>query len=370
MAQLQGAETLKTLTNPDGTSNNVRRRIIYQSEALFAGSSAAPKYLQRVQSANYSFTVPRTDVNQYGQLGQLERIITEVPTVSLDFSYAIAGNTNEKQLFGDSSASGEKGIMNGINTTASVEKQHYQIALSNEGDDYIGNGAGSNIAVIIPNGFMTSASWTGAVGDIPTATMNVESTEMKMKTADGSPTATDESGSTAPKVCRPGNITFKTNATSPNYTTTTGSNILPVLGFDVLHVQSFTCSLDMPRESIQRLGDKFEYARLITFPLTATLSLEAVVSQQAADNLNEIVGTNLASSTDPGFNLEVNCGREGSTGTDGLQLILKDAKIESHSISSSIGANKSVTIDYSVVIDGGGTEESVTKTGMFIKAIS
>ena len=58
---------------------SLRKRVIYQSEALFAGGS----YLQRIQSINYSFTVPRTDVNQYGQLGQIERVITEVPTVSL-----------------------------------------------------------------------------------------------------------------------------------------------------------------------------------------------------------------------------------------------------------------------------------------------
>ena len=362
MATLQGANTLKDL---DGST---RRRIIYQSEALFAGSSTTPVYLQRVQSANYSFTVPRVDVNQYGQLGQLERIITEVPTVSLDFSYAIAGNTNESQLFGSDSASGLKGIMNGINTTTATEKQNYQIALSDEGDDYIGNGAGSNIAVIIPNGFMTSASWTGAVGDIPTATMNVESTEMKMGSAEGSPAATDESSTTTPKVCRPGNITFNTN--SSDNITTNGASILRVLGFDVLHVQSFTCSLDMPRESIQRLGDKFEFARLITFPLTGTMSIEAVVSQQAADNLNEIVGTNSAASEDTGYDLDVKLGREGTTGTNCLQLIMKDAKIESHSISSSIGANKSVTIDYSVVIDGGGTAEASANSGMFLKAVT
>jgi hypothetical protein len=361
MSALQGAETLKTLTD------SVRKRIIYQSEALFAGSSAAPKYLQRVQSANYSFTVPRVDVNQYGQLGQLERIITEVPTVSLDYSYAIAGNLNEKVIFGDDSAAGTKGIMNGINTTPATEKQLYQIALTDEGNDYIGNGA-SGVAVKIPNGFMTSASWTGSVGDVPTATMNVESTEMIMGTAEGSPAATDESGTTTPKVCRPGNISFNLNGSSDS--TPTGSGKLPVLGFDVLHVQSFTCSLDMPRESIQRLGDKFEYARLITFPLTGTLSLEAIVSQQAADNLNEIVGTNDAASTDPGYDIDVSLGKEGAGGTNGLQIIMKDAKIESHSISSSIGANKSVTIDYSVVIDGGGTAEASANSGMFLKPIT
>jgi hypothetical protein len=49
---------------------------------------------------------------------------------------------------------------------------------------------------------------------------------------------------------------------------------------------------------------------------------------------------------------------------------MKDAKIESHSISSSIGANKSVTIDYSVVIDGGGTAEASANSGMFLKPIT
>ena len=80
--QLQGANTKQA-------ASATRKRIIYQSEALFAGSSTAPVNIQRVQSANYAFTVPRVDVNQYGQLGQIERLIVEVPTVSLDFSYSL-----------------------------------------------------------------------------------------------------------------------------------------------------------------------------------------------------------------------------------------------------------------------------------------
>lgn len=362
---IQGAATYET------ANDSLRKRIIYQSEALFAGTSSVPAYLQRIQSANYSFTVPRTDVNQFGQLGQLERIITEVPTVSLDFSYAIAGVSNEKQLFGDNSGTGLKGIMHGINTTGAVEKQYYQMALSNEGTDFIGTGAGSNIAIHIPDGFMTSASWTGAVGDIPTATVNVESTEMKMAAATGTPTGTDESGNTNPKVCRPGNITFEAdNPSGETNLVATGSNVVPALGIDVLHVQSFTCSMDMPRESIQRLGDKFEFARLITFPLTATLSLEAVISRQAADNLEDIVGTQDAASKDPGFDVKVNLGREGTDGTKGLRLYLRDAKVEGHSFSSSIGANKSVTLDFSVIIDGGSVAASSATSGLFLQEIS
>ena len=48
-----------------------RKRVIYQSEALFVaptGATAAANVaqLRRVQSANYSFDVARTDINQFG----------------------------------------------------------------------------------------------------------------------------------------------------------------------------------------------------------------------------------------------------------------------------------------------------------------
>lgn len=363
---LQGANTKKTV------DASTRKRIIYQSEALFAGSSGSPAYLKRIQSANYSFTVPRVDVNQFGQLGQIERIITEVPTVSLDFSYALSGTENEQQIFGTSSASGTntKGIMYGINGTDAIEKQYYQIALSKEGADYLGNASGdqaSQKAIHIPDGFVTAASWTGAVGDIPTASVNVESTEMKMAAATAG-LGTKETATT-PVVCRPGNITF--SATSAGgFLGSTGDNRLPALGVDVLHVQSFTVNMDMPRESIQRLGDKFEYARLITFPLTASMSLEAIISQQAADNLDEIVGTGSSSSTDPGFEIDVNCGKEGTSGTNGIKLRFKDAKVDGHSFSSSIGANKSVTLDFTVQVDSGETAYNSGSAGFWVEEIS
>ena len=360
---LQGANTKQD-------ASSTRKRIIYQSEALFAGTSTTPVVINRVQSANYAFTVPRVDVNQYGQLGQIERIITEVPTVTLDFSYSLFGTANEKQLFGTTSAnsSGTRGVMYNINTDTDVEKQFYQLALSDEGTDYFGTGAGSNKCIIIEDGFLSSASWTGAVGDIPTATMNVESTKMKMAAASGSPTNTNEPATT-PRVLRPGNITF-TAQSSGGYLGTTGDNRLPALGIDVLHVQSFTCNMDMPRESIQRLGDKFEFARLITFPLSATMSLEAIVSQQAADNLEEIVGTGTSTSVDPGFEIDINCGREGTSGVNGMKLRFKDAKVDGHSFSSSIGANKSVTLDFTVQVDSGSDAYGAGSAGFWLQEIT
>ena len=86
-----------------------RNRVIYQSEALFvseaATSTTAVKHeqLQRVQSANYSFNISRQDINQYGQLGRLDSLIMEAPSVSLDFSYFLGDGFNEQALgFGES----------------------------------------------------------------------------------------------------------------------------------------------------------------------------------------------------------------------------------------------------------------------------
>ena len=84
-----------------------RNRIIYQSEALFAGQRTGVtdthtpgeiKQLHRVQSANYSFNITRSDVNQFGELAAIDRVVLDTPTVSLDYSYYLANFANEENL--------------------------------------------------------------------------------------------------------------------------------------------------------------------------------------------------------------------------------------------------------------------------------
>ena len=91
-----------------------RNRVIYQSEAMFVnkqysghntvdivngsfvGDTVAEHpaigknnfhQIHRVQSANYSFSINRTDVNQFGNLARIDTAVIEAPTVSLDFTY-------------------------------------------------------------------------------------------------------------------------------------------------------------------------------------------------------------------------------------------------------------------------------------------
>jgi len=350
-------------TKKDKNASGFRKRVIYQSEALFAGSNN----IQRVQSVNYSFTVPRTDVNQYGQLGQIERVITEVPTVSMDFSYHLAGTTNETHLLGNGATGANFGFLKDLNNTgSSYYQQNFKVGLADEGVDYNSGLANSNKGLIIPNGFITSYSWTGAVGDVPSASVNLESTEMNV--ADVGTVVSPETSSN-PVVLRPGNVTFRSAPT-----TTTGlsdaNNDLPVMGFDGIHVQSFTVSVDIPRESIQRMGDRYEFARVITFPIQATMSIEAIISEQAASNISDIVGDQNTQAPDPGFDIDIHCNK-ASTGVNGLNLRFKNAKIEGHSISSSIGANKSITLDYAVQVDSGlyGYGSANSSAGFFLASI-
>lgn len=340
-----------------------RSRVIYQSESLHAGGGGTLADIQRVQSINYGFTVPRTDVNQYGQLGQIERVITEIPTVTLDFTYQLAGLTNEERLLGDG-GKGSFGFMKDINRSAShYDLMKYEIGLSDDGKDYrTGAQQSSNKGIILENMGLTSYSWTGSVGDIPSATVNAEGSKMEIGSVTNNGAAKEVAAT--PRVLRPGNV--KIYSCPVVGARTLVLNRLPVMGFDVVHVQSFTVSIDVPRESIQRLGDRFEFARVITFPIQASLSMEAIVSSQAASSLTDITSE---TSNDPGQDILVDLGKQGSTGVSGLGLMLKDAKLEGHSISSSIGANKSVSMDFACQVDSGETGVGSAPAGFFIKTV-
>jgi hypothetical protein len=81
-----------------------RNRVIYQSEALYVSSgissttSGQHAQLERVQSANYNFSISRQDINQYGQLARIDSIVLEPPTVGLDFTYYLTDGFNERAL--------------------------------------------------------------------------------------------------------------------------------------------------------------------------------------------------------------------------------------------------------------------------------
>ena len=47
---------------------------------------------------NYSFTINRQDVNQFGHLARIDSVVLEAPTVSMDFSYFLTDGDNERLM--------------------------------------------------------------------------------------------------------------------------------------------------------------------------------------------------------------------------------------------------------------------------------
>ena len=373
-----------------------RNRIIYQSEALYAGPSPATGFhltsganipwvgptgdslvnqLQRVQTANYSFTVDRTDINQFGQLAAIDRVILTNPTVSLDFSYILANLSNESDLGFTLNKSGDTNEVSAISgfLNGTSDERNYFIRTVPEGNDAVNfsdSGIANNGVIGIGNGFISSYSTEGSVGNFPTTTINVEGLNMNFQKgasgnyipavdpADGSsidyfytlPTAL-QNGSTGISsgisALRPGDVTITIPQASGG-----GANT------STMNIQSYTLSFDLARTPIQKLGSKFAFARPIDFPLTVTLSVDAQVTDMNEGSINDLI-CNDSSTYNPSISIKnPACGN-----TDVIaKYTLKGAKLDSQEYSSDIGSNKSVTLTFSAQV--GGPQD--TARGLFI----
>jgi len=363
-----------------------RNRIIYQSEALYAGPSPATgnhftdqqlesgtlvKQLHRVQSANYSFNIARQDVNQFGELAAIDRVILESPTVSLDFSYLLNSLANEEEL-GFAPLDGSSSCISGI-LNKTQDERNYFIRTVSEGTDALGVGSGlANQSVIgIGNGFISSYSTEGSVGNFPTVTVNVEALNMAFDagvTGNHIPAvdptngakltgikyalsnAVSSIGAAGVSALRPGDITLELGEFESDNNAGTKINDAKI--------QSYTLSFDLAREPLQKLGSKFAFAREITFPVTVTLSVDALLGDLTTGNLSDIV------TADKNYDMSVTL-RNPTDSTVAAKYTLKRAKLDSQEFSSSIGDNKSVTLTFSSQIGG----PNQTDRGLFMSGV-
>ncbi len=135
-----------------------RNRIIYQSKDIFVSPTGGANAVQlyRIQSFSTNTEVARRDVNEFGKLAALDRIITEQPNVSAEMSYFLMDGQNEKSL--GLVIDGVTNCISGIlaNEANMSQKNIYAITVP-EGSDAHGidpNTAG-NISVGIGNAFLT-----------------------------------------------------------------------------------------------------------------------------------------------------------------------------------------------------------------------
>ena len=405
-----------------------RTRVIYQSEAVYCSQDVAfdaqqtaageIKQLDRVQSANYSFSIARQDVNQFGNLAAIDQIITESPTVSFDTSYYLANLTNENRLgfnvlqSGSAAAGFTSCIGNVIDSTNNAYQKNYYLLTTKEGKDANENTTSGDFSygasiIGIGNGFLTSYSTEGSVGGLPTVSVGVEGQNMNFVNLPYQPSGdgpgrglnNDGAGNTtyisgvSPAVdatngikssqpitlpvpldsagtgpgdtistLRPGDITLSiakqtaaSNTAATLFATTTGNALYSPdyagAAIDDAHIQRYNLSFDLSRSPIQKLGNKFAFARTVDFPITVSLSVDAVLSDLTSGSLADIINC------DDKFDARITlkdpaCGTTAADKKAIVNYIIKGLKLNSESFSSDIGSNKSVTLDFSSQIGG------------------
>lgn len=399
-------------------------RIIYQSESLFVSKingtgtssnidSGDISEVNRVQDMSYNMEVTRTDINEFGQLAALSREVTEPPTVSIDFSYYLTNGTQENALgfdlnsgdtFPDTNpTSFTKSLLDGLNNK---DELNYYIVTSPEGEDVHGQTAinGSDHGCIgIGNGFITSYGITAAVGELATASVSVEASNILFKndlsgTGMNNP-AIDIDSTTGAKInskvdwanvvssdgnhkdnggeeifaIRPGDITVDFDAagyigTSQAGNLQTGGAVLPGAGTtaptgkSAIHLQNVSIDLPIGRSPLTRLGNHYPFARKVDFPVNMTLSASALMTDIDDGSLDALICGG-ETPRDIAITLNTRCGN-----TTAMVFVMRNAILDTQSFSASIGDNKTVDLTFSSQI--GGANDSQNGVFCFAKPLN
>ena len=389
-------------------------RIIYQSESLYTSKlnptsgtviqgDAEIKEINRVQDMSYNLEVSRTDINEFGQLAALSREVTEPPTVGLDFSYYITNGEQDERLglfvnkqktfpIASSDASIKPLTANLVAAgTENVDELNYYIVTVPEGEDVHHPtdkvGVATNSVIAVGNGFITSYGITGSVGELATANVSVEASNISFESdlssaidnpsidlnstvgaklsstvnfstvSSGTGDIKDNTGAEVFAI-RPGDITLDfdahnlfSNGTSQGDLQTGGARLSGAgaalgTGNTSLHIQSFTLDLPVSRTGLNRLGNHFSFARKVDFPVNMSLSVSALATDITDGSLDDLI-CNAEEKRDIAIKLKTRCGD-----AEALTYVMRNAILDTQSFSSSIGDNKTVDLTFSCQIGG------------------
>lgn len=367
-----------------------RNRVIYQSEGVYVSKLATSTttgdhaQLSRVQSANYNFNIARQDVNQYGELARIDSIVLESPTVSFDLSYYLTDGANESALGFYVSTGAQTPSQFPSGQLNDQSGKNFYIVTSNDGIDLnnetgIGtNGLSGKSCIGVGNAYMTDYSIELAVGSIPTATVSFEGSNMNAFTFSGTNSGTSaainqESGvslNSSIRLKQPDSYTGTNIITAlrPGDVTVTfggfsGSGLIGKIGGDDgAHLQSVSLSLPLGRTPIERLGSKFAYARTVDFPVVSTITLNGVVNEG-------VTGGDLVTLVNANPKQDLTITIKNPTGGNAVKYTIKNAQLDSASVSSSIGSNKTADFTFTTQIGGiNDTDNGIQMSGSFATA--
>ena len=374
-----------------------RTRVIYQSEALYVSdgsvvptathASGLINQLHRVQSANYGFTINRQDVNQFGNLARIDQISIEAPTVNLDFSYYLGTGTNERNLgFTVGANSTPNSFISGLidsNTAANnigiVSGRNFHILSIAEGNDANGsavsvyNSQANARTIGIGNAYITNYSLEAAVGGLPTVSITCEGLNVNVVSGAsgtvpginveaGTPStnlftlSAPFSGNIGTTALRPGDITLivPDGIVTELPTGTEGGSF----NNTAAHIQNVSIEIPIGRTTLERLGSRFGFTKVIDFPVEVTVNMSAIVADlKSSGSITSLLDADTTKTLAFVFKTPGSAGNEPR-----IVYEIRGAKLVSESFSSAIGDNKSVDLVFTTQI--GGPQD--TTNGVFV----
>lgn len=349
-----------------------RNRVIYNNQALSVCAVDATDSipLTRIQSVNWSLDIPKQPINQYGQLDELDRIVVDPPTVSLDFEYFTTNGYNEAQL-GFNTDGVTSAVANFLDKTQ--DEKNYFLATMNEGQDAIDGDYTTELSGVvgIGNGFLSSYSATGSVGELATSSVSVEGINVRFDVETNTPVnpaidhttglsvggtqtlgAAIKSDTDEPSAIRPGDITVE-------FDSNLQGQFGPKMGTaDGAHIQSYSLDISLDREPQERMGTRLPFAREPSFPLEFSLTITANMNELNAGGID-----NLICGASNKFDISVilrDCDPAG-VGDRQFTYICKEVQLENMSSSGDIGSNETVEMTFTGQV---GAEQNVD-SGIF-----
>jgi hypothetical protein len=343
-----------------------RNRVLFNTLGLFAGPANSTGYLfssgnsgvnlvtqlQRVQSVSDDWTNTLVDIKQLGELGDVDRINVEPPSVNLSFDWLLADVSNEKKI--GLYISGDQPAIKFIADKTNDDRNFF-LAVAPEGVDVRG-WTGNCQVFQFTNAYLSSYSSEGSVGAVPTASASFECLNWATSTG---------STNTPLKAIVPtgGQLVQGVNFTIPvgvsgiaptvsalrpgGLTVDIGNGTLGIAASD-LKIQSYSFNLETPRVNLNKAGSFYPYAKDIQPPLNCSISVTAYYGDLVESNLQNLVCEN------PNYDVTINLNDPACTGygATAVKYVGKRMKLDSENFSDQTVDNTAatVTLNFSVPV--------------------
>lgn len=367
-----------------------RNRTIYQSETLVTSvvtGQATGVNLIKLTDASASVEISRRDVNIFGKLAAIDRPILDEPQVTLDFNYYLTNGENESKL--GFAIDGSTSFLSGQLSNSTGANRNFFMVTVPEGQDAHGiTPSGENYYIVgLGNAFISKYTVDAKVGEIPTASLSADCSNISFGYVSGYtggnwigtgvknpaivftgsvpesftgaqgygvigiPTI-NVTGDGDVTVIRPGDIVLDFDVAGTAGDLDMGGAILEGTASAATkqsaHVNSITIDVPMSRTPLTRLGNHFSFSKELDVPINITLSATADLADISTGSLVDLI---CAGSEERDISVTLYGPCDAGT-TPMLKYTLKGATLDSQSLSSSIGSNKSVDLKFTAQIGG------------------